>query len=909
MAVRRQAKLRPRAIQGRWTVGLAATLLVALALATSSIAPASATLAPERTTSRAAPHVGTKAVLPANDQTHDAGSNCLEWTTAPTAVDATVKAAVCADVVSDLAGIGALLGLPIIAPTSHQLTDPLRIIFAAQPKGATAMNTTYFKAVTNPEHPDRGVIDEPCAITIYPVAWQGEGSGGSAKLRVWLAHETVHCYQNEVFTEQENGSSPDADGNATNQIPDFVLEGSATYLGTLYVGYAEQSTPRDWSSLTQGWLGDPGKDLTARGYDAIGWYSLLAKVNGDLWPKMAKAWRAYISGGASVYIAALGGDTPAVEKAWGPSLVNDAGWGEDWVTPGIGIPDGLSATRVTSTIDATGGSNGRSVSPWSGVVDDESSVPDGIVEVSVVGGFGSIHDEESHDYLGFSDMTFCVGQKACEDTNVTCSTGGPPLQLEPLSSGFTLAVDGEDQGGSYRISSVQSPDDPASSVTLPAADGSCGLPAPGGGPAGQPTAYSTGDPHLKTFGGDEYDFQAAGEFTLVRSTSGDLDVQVRQQPEDGQNDVTWDTAVAMRVGRTSVEVDPGLTAARVLIDGRATTLHSSSVRNLNGGGTAALDATGDVFVTWPDGSKLEVLALPPGEDVLFTPSAARIGHLEGLLTALTEPATVADDHTDTLVGSSGHIYRLNPSTTAGFHTLYGAFADSWRITQSASLFTYSSGKTTRSYDLANFPKPATGFSAGQIAKFTAICTKAGITNKELLIDCAFDVGMTGNGAIARTDARFAASYKVVTSPPVALQKHPVEYFEQHPCALITKSQAETVVAAPVNAGEASTTTGDGQCSYVPTVLSAHSVEFDVGTGAAADRAKEYLSSKATKISEPSVASGAFCLSSSSGAFAGYDAVLFANAEGTSAAPDHVDIEANSCVEAVELAKGAFAVIS
>jgi hypothetical protein len=409
--------------------------------------------------------------------------------------------------------------------------------------------------------------------------------------------------------------------------------------------------------------------------------------------------------------------------------------------------------------------------------------------------------------------------------------------------------------------------------------------------------------------GPPYDFQAAGEFTLVRSTSGDLDVQVRQQPEDGQNDVTWGTAVAMRVGETTVEVDPGLTAARVLIDGRASTLQSSSVRDLKGGGTAALDATGDVFVTWPDGSKLEVIALPPGEDVLFTPSTARVGHLEGLLTALTESTSVDDNRTDTLVASSGHVYRLNPATTAGFHTLYGAFADSWRITQSASLFTYSPDKNTRSYDLANVPKPATGFSSSEIAKSTAICAKAGITNKELLSDCAYDVGMTGNDAIALTDARFAATYKMATSPPVALQKHPVVYFEQHPCALITKSQAENAVAAPVNVGEPSTTAGDGQCSYVPTVLSAHSVEFDVGAGAPADRAKEYLGGKPAKVSEPSVASGAFCLSSPSGAFAGYDAVLFANAGGTNPAPDHVDIEANSCAEALALAKDALAVIS
>ncbi len=51
------------------------------------------------------------------------------------------------------------------------------------------------------------------------------------------------------------------------------------------------------------------------------------------------------------------------------------------------------------------------------------------------------------------------------------------------------------------------------------------------------TGNSIGDPHTRTVNGTNYDFQAVGEFTLLRD--GDqMEIQVRQTPVATQNPIT-----------------------------------------------------------------------------------------------------------------------------------------------------------------------------------------------------------------------------------------------------------------------------------------------------------------------------------------------------------------------------------
>ena len=292
---------------------------------------------------------------------------------------------------------------------------------------------------------------------------------------------------------------------------------------------------------------------------------------------------------------------------------------------------------------------------------------------------------------------------------------------------------------------------------------------PGGGSGGG-TGYTAGDPHLQALNGDDYDFQAAGEFTLVRSGDG-LDVQVRQQPAYGSDTVAWDTAVAMLVVGKRVEIDPGA-PLRVLVDGHRVHLRGSIPLRLSGG-EVYLDHEGDVIVKWPDGSEADVYADFLGENVTFTSAPYLVGKLAGLLTADATPEAKpgVTSTNEVLIGGNGKRYSFDPSTKSGFLTLYKGFAPSWQVTQGQSLFTYSRGKSTRSYVLKDFPSREynlASISPGRLAALKSICRKADITNGALLDDCVLDAGATGKdyNVIAHATARVESLVNAAAPGPV-----------------------------------------------------------------------------------------------------------------------------------------------
>jgi len=273
------------------------------------------------------------------------------------------------------------------------------------------------------------------------------------------------------------------------------------------------------------------------------------------------------------------------------------------------------------------------------------------------------------------------------------------------------------------------------------------------------TGYTTGDPHLETLSGAHYDFQAAGEFTLVRSDDGGLDVQVRQQPEPSLTAfmVSFDTAVAMMVAGTRVEVDPG---THILVDDRPVQLNGLNIDHLPGGGELYSDPVDDVVVKWPGGSKVVIYDSGTGGYVVFTAAPDLVGKLSGLLSAVAEPqgGRGLPPGDEVLLGGNGRLYVVNPTTTSGFRTMYRQFAPTWQITAKESLFTYARGKSTSSYILKNFP--GTGYfvssvPAAHVAEIKEICRKAGITTVLLLDDCVYDGAAIGGhyGAIAAVAAR------------------------------------------------------------------------------------------------------------------------------------------------------------
>ena len=675
--------------------------------------------------------------------------------------------AFCTDLVQDLSDIGDLLGLPIIRPTGSSLTTPVRVIFSKE-AGSTAVTALMARPFGS----------EPCEINVYPVGYDDQISadtGVSLQLHVQIAHEVVHCYQNLV------GAG----------FPEWVSEGSATYLATLYAHHYESNTDGAWKR----WIGgsdtaDETRNLTLRSYDAIGWLSLVAHVTGDpLWSKMAGAWKAYLSGGATAYIAALGGDSTAVAKAWAPSVLNTPTWGDAWTTPatpGVDVPAAAKPTEFTGLSAGTDSDRER-IEPLSAIVDDESVVNNALIEVSVSDGYASVHDAAGYADIGFQDEFFCLGT-ACKPDAVSCPGAKKPLKPIELTPPFVVAAGGGTTAATYEIAKIPQP-------------GPCKPSLPGGAPLAPHAGFSEGDPHLETLNGGGYDFQAAGEYTLVRSDNGEVQVQVREAPLLNSHSVSSNTAVAMRVDGSKVEIDTGQPPV-VLLNGKRVTLpRNGSARHLPGGGTLFQDSQIEVTAKWADGSEADIWADREGENVTFAPPSAGVDHLVGLFNALA-PAKKSrgESHLETLVGSDGHRYVLDPDTKAGFKTLNGAFANSWRVTDKTSLFTYPAGKTTASYSVKDFPvKEATiaGLSPSNRAHAHTVCQAARITDTRLLNDCVLDVGTSGDAAFATATAQVQkATAAPSTSAPRRPQApitqagstHAAKYYFAHPCAALTEAE-------------------------------------------------------------------------------------------------------------------------
>jgi hypothetical protein len=355
------------------------------------------------------------------------------------------------------------------------------------------------------------------------------------------------------------------------------------------------------------------------------------------------------------------------------------------------------------------------------------------------------------EYSDLSDAYFCTRQ------NCACPPGteGQPPPLRPLFDHDYLGITGAPSKGSSGSITSLSLDDfchPIPNPTPPPRAGG------GGSPAGcsTPCGSSSGDPHLETIAGYDYDFQAAGEFTAVKSTTDDLEIQERQEPFKSR-DVTINTAVAMSVAGDRVQIDAG-SRLRLRVNGALSTAPAS----LPHGGAVGSDSE-VISVRWPDGSQAEVWSVGPwGVAYLFEPAPARAGHLEGLL---------GNDDGDTrhLAGRDGHVYLASALEGArGFAAKYRSYGESWRITQATSLFTYPAGRTTSSYIHRNIPtalRTAGLLPAHVRTAAAANCRQHGISRVAILRDCILDVGVTGQPAFAASGATLEQVAGMHAVPP------------------------------------------------------------------------------------------------------------------------------------------------
>lgn len=282
-----------------------------------------------------------------------------------------------------------------------------------------------------------------------------------------------------------------------------------------------------------------------------------------------------------------------------------------------------------------------------------------------------------------------------------------------------------------------------------------------------------GDPHIVTLDGLRNSFQAAGEFILARSSSGNFEVQTRFAPVGKNASLT--TAVVVKIGSDRIGIYP---SNQLRINGQRSNLAEGSVLSLQGGGRL-LRQGNNYTISAPTGEFLQV-AGGSSLTVNLTVPKNRRGTIRGLLGNYNGKAE------DDLQTRDGKSLPTNPS----YDQLYKVFGKSWRISQDESLFDYGAGETVATFALLDFPEKVltlADFSVQQKQEAEKVCRSAGVTNSALLESCLFDVLVTGDRSFANISAYVQSKVKVTANvTPLTGQKKPTVPKNQPGISLISK---------------------------------------------------------------------------------------------------------------------------
>jgi subtilisin family serine protease len=284
---------------------------------------------------------------------------------------------------------------------------------------------------------------------------------------------------------------------------------------------------------------------------------------------------------------------------------------------------------------------------------------------------------------------------------------------------------------------------------------------------------SDGDPHLTTVDGLHYDFQAAGEFVLLREPAG-LEIQVRQSPvstsfrpgPDGYHGlstcVSVNTAIAARVAghRVSFQPDPSgvpnPAGLQLRVDGAIRPLTAAGI-GVGPGRVRLSDANG-LQIDFPDGT---ILVATPG---FWSSQGVWYLHVGVLNTRAYEGIIGRRPRGGWLPalpdGSSlGAMPATPPARYAG---LYQRFGNAWRVNNRTSLFDYRPGSSTATFTVPDWPTqsgscivpPSPGLPAprppGRPAE-PRLAQEAcrGVEDRNVRANCVFDVTATGDPEFAR----------------------------------------------------------------------------------------------------------------------------------------------------------------
>jgi hypothetical protein len=251
--------------------------------------------------------------------------------------------------------------------------------------------------------------------------------------------------------------------------------------------------------------------------------------------------------------------------------------------------------------------------------------------------------------------------------------------------------------------------------------------------AGCAVASGIGEPHLRTFGGLLYDFQATGDFVLAQ-TNKDFIVEVRQvSGAPTWPDVAVNKAVATRMGESRVAVCT--TPSRLEIDGIAT--------NIEDGKTFSLPSGVDILHT----GNVYLIADQSGNSMRAELNDTYINVSVGLGQWPTKVRGI-------LANANGQVNQIQARTGTvltnpfRFNELYHEFADSWRVPANESLLSIC-GEREVEPGIPKKPFYAKDLDPQLYKRARAVCTAAGVKVKSLLDACTLDVAVIGRETAAK----------------------------------------------------------------------------------------------------------------------------------------------------------------
>jgi hypothetical protein len=523
-------------------------------------------------------------------------------------------------------------------------------------------------------------------------------------------------------------------------------------------------------------LASPERPLWRRTYDAQGFYQHLAEEGIDPWSVFDAMLET--DSDQAAYLAANGSNDQFL-NTWASGFVRNQSLPQAWDAQGPWFTNAHAQVVVKPV--KNGDSFPLEAAPVTNADFALQSTAD-ITELTFKGHARMYTDGVDTPAVETVDLCTNTTANACN-----CPAGlyynGPYLQ--PSDGIVFLGLTGALDGTSGTIKGLALDD--YCKPTPPAGNG--GQPHPRGGsdPCANGCAGSVGDPHLEAVDGQYYEFQGAGEYTLLRSPDDSMEMQARQVPFKGDiADVSINTALAWKVAghRVGMYTTQDSNTYSLMLDGSpvdATTLGTMDL----GDGAALTAMDQGVEVAYPDGTIATAL-FHGGEftgalDLQVVPSRTFASQAVGLL-AHIDPTSELPALPD------GTILTRSYDTTVRHDQRYKQLGPGWLVTDQTTLFDYQPGETTATFYKADFPSADATLDidlnalqllqgADAFADASAQCA-AVQADQNAYTKCIFDVLLTG-------DDSFAAFYAILE-----------QFFTEGPAVLETPAAETSPAPAP-----------------------------------------------------------------------------------------------------------------